>query len=136
MLEDLNALAIMAFHDRQLANTGLPVSDWAEHTRGIWHWIELDHAHNRLLWAAQRKAECASGLTQPNDAVDDYREKRRNAQEAIDDCVLAGLRHVALRPGARVSSETVSSLIDRLSRLSLRIHRARENRCGEEELAR
>jgi hypothetical protein len=57
--------------------------------------------------------------------IDRYNKQRNDAVEAIDEALLAALRGVERRAGARLSSETPGAMTDRLSLLALKIHHMR-----------
>lgn len=55
-------------------------------------------------------------------AIDRANQRRNDAVEAIDACLLANLEGVRRLPEARRASETAGAMIDRLSILALKIH--------------
>jgi Protein of unknown function (DUF4254) len=97
--------------------------------QGVWRWIELNHLYNSLLWneedRARRTDVPASEIARCKRNIDAYNQKRNDAVEVIDQCILAALRHVTPLPLARLHSETAGMMIDRLSILSLKIFHMR-----------
>jgi len=125
MWHDLTAAAIRAFHD-DLA----PRSDWgkrmpARFSEGVWEWIEVNHRRNCLLWdeedLARRVEVPDSSIAANKRAIDSYNQRRNDAIERIDECLLVELVGVVRRSDARMSSETAGAMIDRLSILALKI---------------
>ena len=127
MWNDLTSHAITEFHD------GLVVDgDGAKHpalTEGVWLWIESNHRHNCLLWdeedQARRKDVPDSAIAANKRAIDSYNQRRNDAIERIDECLVADLVGVARRSDARMNSETAGAMIDRLSILALKIFHMR-----------
>jgi hypothetical protein len=130
MPSSLDALSIMRFHDGELRLPHWPVLERAERLPGVWHWIDLNHRYNCLLWREEDKARRldveAGEIAAGKHLIDQYNQQRNDAVEAIDESVLAALADVAPAPDARLSSETAGAMIDRLSILSLKIHHMRE----------
>jgi hypothetical protein len=124
MWNDLASSAVTAFHDRLVGQPG-----GARHTEGVWQWIESNHRHNCLLWdeedQARRKDVPDSAIAANKRAIDGFNQKRNDAIERIDECLLVGLEGDARRGDARMSSETAGAMIDRLSILALKIFHMR-----------
>ena len=116
---------IVAFHERCNADAGWRHAAPALEDHGVWRHIEANHRYNSLLWAeedlARRKDVPDSAIAANKRAIDGFNQKRNDAIERIDECILAGLAGVAPVEGARLNSETAGSMIDRLSILSLKI---------------
>jgi hypothetical protein len=125
----LDAWSIARFHDRELARAGWPAPPAADGEAGAWRFIGANHRCNCLLWLeedrARRRDVPASDIAESKHLIDQHNQQRNDAVEAIDEAILAGLAHVQLLPGARLSSETAGAMIDRLSILALKIHHMR-----------
>lgn len=120
---------ITHFHDSRFAEC-----DWAKSappvfTAGAWQWIEANHRYNNLLWdeedQARRKDVPDSAIAANKRAIDGYNQRRNDAVERIDECLLAELDGVVRRSDARMNSETAGAMMDRLSILSLKIFHMR-----------
>jgi hypothetical protein len=129
MQTEIDAVSVVWFHDRQLRERDWPVMSRGGGASGAWEAIDANHRYNGLLW---READRARRLDVPpaeiaagQRLIDRYDRKRNDAVESIDKVLLADLQHVARRPGARLSSDTVGVMIDRLSGLALHIHHMR-----------
>jgi hypothetical protein len=128
MQSEIDAASVARFHDRQLRERDWPVMSHGA-SPGVWEWIDANHRYNGLRWREEDRArrldvppaEIAAGKR----LIDRYNKKRNDAVESIDEALLAGLRGVVCEPGARLSSETVGVMIDRLSILALQIHHMR-----------
>lgn len=129
MFADLNALSIIHFHDRKLAEKDWPVERSIEFRSETWIWIKENHRYNTLSWIEEEKirhagvdvAEIAAGKR----CIDRYNQSRNHAVEAIDEILLNALEQIPLLAGARLHSETAGSMIDRMSILSLKIFHLR-----------
>jgi hypothetical protein len=124
-----DAASVIWFHDQQLAARDWPILSHPPAGGGVWTWISANHRYNGLLW---REEDRARRLDVPPDEIaagkrliDRYNGQRNDAVEAIDEALLAALRGVERRAGARLSSETAGAMIDRLSILALKIHHMR-----------
>ncbi|MEJ7668471.1 MAG: DUF4254 domain-containing protein [Casimicrobiaceae bacterium] len=121
---DIAASALRAFHDSRL---GAPTA--AEAPQGeaphVWHWIDVNHRCNRLLWdeedLARRTSVAAAQIVANKRAIDTYNQQRNDAIERIDELLLARLEGVIVAADAWHNSETAGSIIDRLSILALKI---------------
>lgn len=120
----LKSADLVHFHDECFKTPG-----WTRSTRfgsGRWHYIELNHRFNAMLWdeedLARRTDVPDRDIAANKRAIDRYNQQRNDAIERIDEVLLGDLRHVARRSGARLHSETPGAMIDRLSILSLKIY--------------
>jgi hypothetical protein len=129
-MKDLDAMSIMHFHERKMAEPEWPLAAHVEWTSDAWHWIETNHRCNTLLWNEEDKArrtdvgayEIAAGKR----LIDQYNQKRNDATETIDEAILSELAAYPRSTDARLNSETAGSMIDRLSILSLKIYHMRK----------
>jgi hypothetical protein len=126
MFTQLNAFSIMQFHDGKV-----PEADWrCAAAPGAWHEVEVNHQYNTLLWNEEDKARRtdvdAAEIAASKHLIDHYNQCRNDAVEAIDEAVLAQLGDRAHASDARLNSETIGAMIDRLSILSLKIFHMRE----------
>jgi len=124
-----SAREITRFHDERVAERGWARSAPAAFSGGPWEFIEANHRCNSLLWdeedQARRKDVPDSAIAANKRAIDGYNQRRQDAIERIDECLLAALEGVARRSDARMSSETAGAMIDRLSILALKIFHMR-----------
>jgi hypothetical protein len=119
---------IMEFHDRWLAQ-----SDWGgtspESAEGAWLYVELNHRCNCLLWKeedqARRRNVPDAAIAANKRAIDAHNQKRNDSIEKIDEYVLGQLAAVERKAGARLHSETVGSMTDRLSIVALKVFHMR-----------
>jgi hypothetical protein len=129
MPSSLDALSIVRFHDGELRRADWPVMQRGQPLPGVWHWIDLNHRYNCLLWREEDKARrtdvAPSEIAGSKRLIDQFNQKRNDAVEAIDEAILAVLPPAATGHEARLSSETAGAMIDRLSILSLKIHHMR-----------
>jgi hypothetical protein len=127
MDSNIDAASVAAFHDRQLRNPDWPVFDDAQ--SGGWTWVAANHRYNGLLWREEDRARRldvpASEIAASKRLIDRYKQKRKDAIEALDERLLVELGRVSRQSGARLSSETAGAMIDRLSILSLKIRHMR-----------
>jgi len=109
-------------HDGFLSEAGWAGSD---KPADAWQFIEANHRCNNLLWdeedQARRKDVPDSAIAANKRAIDGHNQRRNDAIERIDECLLAELEGAARRSDARMSSETAGAMIDRLSILALKI---------------
>ncbi len=115
--------ALVRFHDALLRDdtrvAALPATGAAMAA------IADNHRYNLLLWRTEDQARRtdvpATQIVRCKRAIDRWNQQRNDAIERIDDALLQRLGGIALRPGARLHSETAGAMIDRLSILSLKI---------------
>ena len=95
----------------------------------LWHSILNNHQHNSLLWdeedLARRPHVSDSEIAANKRAIDRFNQKRCDATETSDEIILSYFNRISYLASARLSSETVGSMIDRLSILSLKIRAMR-----------
>jgi hypothetical protein len=127
MHSKIDAASVAAFHDRQLRNPDWPVFDDVQ--TGAWIWIAANHRYNGLLWREEDRARRVdvppTEIAASKRLIDRYNQKRNDAVEAVDECLLRELDRISRQPAARLSSETAGAMIDRLSILALKIHHMR-----------
>ncbi len=129
MLPQLDALVIVEFHDENLSRKewlGGPVQS----LHGVWRWVDANHRYNSLLWDEEDRARRLdvgpAEIAASKRLIDRHNQLRNDAVEAIDEAVLAALATVTPDDSARLSSETVGAMIDRLSILALKIFHMRQ----------
>lgn len=143
----INGRAILQLHDEHLARAGWPArAELHTHDGGDsadpWRWARVNHFHNASLWdqedLARRTQVSDSEIAANKRAIDRHNQARNDAIERIDELLLIALGLVSAdsarsdapmtqpRPGARLSSETAGSMVDRLSILSLKCRAMRE----------
>ena len=124
-----SAQDITRAHDGFLALDGWAKEVVPTHDAGAWQFIEANHRCNNLLWdeedQARRRDVPDAAIAANKRAIDGYNQRRNDAIERIDECLLAGLAGVARRSDARMSSESAGAMIDRLSILALKIFHMR-----------
>ncbi|MET0981704.1 MAG: DUF4254 domain-containing protein [Telluria sp.] len=131
MPSSLDAMAIVAFHDRELNQPGWPHPPGAGRLPGgaAWAAIEANHRYNCLLWQEEDRARRtdvpAAEIAASKRLIDQHNQRRNDAVEAIDEALLSELAGVEHDPAARLSSETAGAMIDRLSILALKIYHMR-----------
>ena len=126
MFNDVKAERISKFQDECTH-----IKNWAKESQPKfnereWKYIELNHRYNTLLWdeedKARRKDVPDSEIAANKRAIDGYNQKRQDAIERIDEELLKHLESVTVKENAWRNSETVGSIIDRLSILSLKAY--------------
>lgn len=121
---DVAAGAIRAFHDAHVGATDRDEAPSGE-AQHVWHWIDVNHRCNRLLWdeedLARRTGVPAAQIVANKRAIDAYNQQRNDAIERIDELLLARLAGVIVAADAWHNSETAGSITDRLSILALKI---------------
>jgi len=99
--------------------------------------VARQHAANFELWhiedEARRPAAADAELAEIKRRIDTTNQRRNDAVEELDRCLLQELAVLALpNPGALLHSETPGLMIDRLSILALKIYHTREETCRED----
>ena len=123
-------------HDEWLALPDWPARVRPEAGHDLWHWVQVNHRQNSLLWAEEdlaRRTQVAEAEIAANKrAIDRYNQARNDATERVDEILLLALGLVdaasarsdapaaRVPAGARLNSETAGSMIDRLSILALK----------------
>lgn len=128
MLENFCSPTIVRFHERMISSPeALPDAGPAGPAR-LWRWIAVNHRCNSLLWDEEDKARRRDvgdeHIAAGKRLIDRYNQQRNDAVEAMDEILLAALAP-APAAGARLHSETLGAMIDRLSILALKIHHMR-----------
>lgn len=119
---DLKASEVIRFHDRFLS--GEEDEGIVLHA-GAWRWIAENHRCNASLWGEEDRARRTdvpdAEIVRCKRAIDSLNQRRNDAVEALDQELLSVFDEIGLEPEARLSSETVGAMIDRLSILALKI---------------
>lgn len=130
MFKDIEAAAILNFHDSAFSIPGWPTEAPSDATPSPLRWIVVNHRYNSLLWAEEDKARRTDvgpeEIAASKRLIDQYNQKRNDAVESLDEAILWTLRDVSPIQGARLHSETTGAMIDRLSILALKIYHMRE----------
>ena len=117
---------IAAFHDHCVHTERWALDAPVQFASGVWHFIELNHRHNSLLWSeedqARRKNVPDSEIAANKRAIDRNNQARNDAIEKIDEVLLTELADVVPQAEAWLNSETAGSMLDRMSIQSLKIY--------------
>ena len=123
-LPDLNADRITRFHASLLASLKQGGEAPSAPQTALWQAIELNHRCNIALWdeedQARRRDVGDSAIANSKRLIDGHNQRRNDAIERIDECLLKELPPPAI--SAQLHSETAGAMIDRLSILSLKIY--------------
>jgi hypothetical protein len=90
------------------------------------------HGFNFLLWHEEdiaRSPDVGDGrIAAAKRSIDRYNQQRNDAIERLDDAItdLLCQEKISADPGARLNTESIGSVIDRLSVMSLRIYHMQE----------
>jgi Protein of unknown function (DUF4254) len=122
----ISAKEISKFHDQYLADPSWPddftLQYQASHT--IFELIEANHFFNTKLWneedLARRQKVSDTEIANNKRAIDKFNQARNDYIERIDSYILKNIAHLSDMRGKQ-NSETLGSMIDRLSILSLKI---------------
>jgi hypothetical protein len=121
----ISATDILAFHDECVTNRSWAKSAAPRHGEGLWHFLEINHRFNNLLWdeedLARRVHVADSEIAANKRAIDTYNQRRNDAIEKMDEVILSAIAATHPVQTGRLNSETAGSMIDRLSILSLKI---------------
>jgi hypothetical protein len=121
-----SAKEISTFHDQCLANLGWPDDFKPQYqaSNGIFQLIETNHFFNTKLWneedLARRQKVSDTEIANNKRAIDKFNQIRNDYIERIDSFILDNIIHLNETHGKQ-NSETLGSMIDRLSILSLKI---------------
>ncbi|HEU4622278.1 MAG TPA: DUF4254 domain-containing protein [Burkholderiaceae bacterium] len=126
-LDALDPRLVVQFQQQTLTS-----DDWLRgpdpQGHGIWHWVEINHRCNALLWEQEDQARRPdvpdSAIAANKRAIDQLNQRRNDAIEAIDEALLLQ-SGVHANDNALLNSETAGSMIDRLSINALKIHHMR-----------
>jgi hypothetical protein len=137
----LRAVDVARLHDDLLSHARWPADAGLLPSEPLWHWIATNHRNNSLLWAeedlARRTQVADSEIAKNKRAIDGYNQARNDATERVDEILLTALGLVdaasartdapvaTVTAGARLNSETVGSMIDRMSIMALKIRAMR-----------
>ncbi len=116
-------------------HAGLIVHDEREE---FWKLLLLLQSHNFEIWHEEDKARDpkagAEKVAQVKRNIDALNQKRNDTMEKLDEYILEQLNRTGIRPApdASLHSETVGSILDRLSIQALRIFHMREEALRED----
>ncbi len=122
----INAKEIINFHDIRLINESWPDESEFEFKNSdtIFEFIEANHFFNTKLWneedLARRKKVSDSEIAKNKRFIDAFNQNRNDYIEKIDHFILNKISQKQ-SINAQQNSETMGSMIDRLSILSLKI---------------
>ena len=123
-LDELNAADVTRFHSVLLEYLKHGGEAPGVPSTALWQAIELNHRCNIALWdeedQARRRDVSDGAIANSKRLIDGHNQRRNDAIERIDELVLTALPNAP--ETARLHSETVGALIDRLSILSLKIY--------------
>jgi len=119
--------AIRDYHDQMLRKARWPDESLISSSfEGIWHWIEKNHFYNCSLWdqedQARRNDVDPSQIVTNKRNIDRFNQLRNDSIEKINDLVLEFFSSVDYSNSKFTNSETIGSVIDRMSITSLKIH--------------
>jgi len=126
IFNDINKNKISEYHNSCHNSDAWPNQSPISHEENsIWFWIERNHQYNCKLWDEEDKARRIevddSDIALNKRNIDRFNQKRNDSIECIDEKILNRLINVEVQDGAWFNSETVGSIIDRLSIVSLKI---------------
>lgn len=118
---DISSQAICSFHQAKLEKRDVDLPN-----DPLWQAITDNHHFNCSLWDEEDKARRVdvsdAEIAQNKRHIDGFNQNRNDAIERIDEILLAVLNQVSLQENAWLNSETLGSMVDRLSIVSLKIH--------------
>jgi hypothetical protein len=134
----LKSQEVAALHDQLLALPAWPGTEPPPLPGPLWTWLQANHRFNSLLWAeedlARRTTVADAQIAANKRAIDGFNQARNDATERVDELLLVALGLVEadsartdaplsrVPQGARLNSETVGSIVDRMSIMALKIH--------------
>jgi len=118
---------IKSYHDAMLSNDQWPCKSLIKSNDDlVWFWIETNHFFNCSLWEEEDQARRVYvqdiEIVKNKRNIDLFNQKRNDAIEMIDDLILATYETNKILEPQFINSETLGSIIDRLSIASLKIH--------------
>jgi len=121
-----NAKDIINFHDSALSNPSWPsqyqLKDDGSET--LYRHIEANHFFNTNLWneedLARRQKVSATEIANNKRAIDKFNQARNDCIEKIDNFIIENMSTLSQMHGKQ-NSESLGSIIDRLSIMSLKI---------------
>lgn len=122
----LTAKKIKIFHDKYLSNENWPdkFTFQYETSRTIFKFIEANHYFNTKLWneedLARRQKVSDTEIASNKRAIDKFNQQRNDCIEKIDEFIINKNPKILEMSGMQ-NSETLGSIVDRLSILSLKI---------------
>lgn len=122
-LDELSGAKLTRFHSVLLEHLKHGSEPPATRCTELWRVIEDNHRCNIALWdeedQARRRDVPDSAIADCKRRIDGHNQRRNDAIERIDELVLAALPNAP--ETARLHSETMGALIDRLSILALKL---------------
>jgi len=123
---DINKNKISDFHNLCLNDVNWPKNNpCSVEDSDAWYWIIENHKYNCNLWEeedlARRIDVSDADIAKNKRNIDFFNQNRNDAIEKIDDLILSRLVDINIEENAWVNSETIGSIIDRLSITSLKI---------------
>jgi hypothetical protein len=122
----LSAQEILKLHDSYLSNQSWPDDFILQHqeTNTVFKFIEANHFFNTKLWneedLARRQKVSDSEIAKNKRAIDKFNQARNDCTEKLDTFLLDHIPKLIEMRGKQ-NSETLGTIIDRLSILSLKI---------------
>jgi hypothetical protein len=122
----LSAQEILKLHDSYLSNQSWPDDFILQHqaSNTVFKYIEANHFFNTKLWneedLARRQKVSDSEIAKNKRAIDKFNQARNDCTEKLDTFVLDHIPKLSEMRGKQ-NSETLGTIIDRLSILSLKI---------------
>jgi hypothetical protein len=121
-----NAKDIINFHDSALSNPSWPNQYQLKHdgSETLYRHIEANHFFNTNLWneedLARRQKVSATEIANNKRAIDKFNQARNDCIEKIDNFIIENMSTLSQMHGKQ-NSESLGSIIDRLSIMSLKI---------------